>query len=478
MNNNGYKRILLVEDEAIIAAAQSMQLKTNGYKVITANSGAKAIEKLNDKENKIDLILMDIDLGSGKMDGIETAELILKEDNTPILFLSNHTEPEIMSKAEKVSSYGYVVKNSGFPILNASIKMALKLDKAYQDLNTRNIEVEAGAKELSYFEKRYRRLFETAKDGILILDADSGKIVDVNPFLIEMLGYSKEEFLNKSIWDISAFKNIFYSKQLFEELKKKSYVRYNDLPLETQTGSKVYVEVVSNVYYVGDEKVIQCNIRDMTVQTEYTKSLASSIVNKNILLNEFQHRAKNSFQLIMSLINLRACATNGEAKNNLDELNLKIGSISDLYSLLYETKTFYEVQLNAYCDKIVESMSNLNSNITIHKNFEMIKINSKIAATVGMVLVELLSNAVKYAFPELRKGIINVGLKQLDSKIILIVEDDGVGFPKDWNRDEVKTMGFDIIDAMVDQLNGNIKYIQTNGTNVIIEFPCIMEIKG
>lgn len=472
MNSNGYKRILLVEDEAIIAAAQSMHLEQNGYYVITASSGKKAIEKFNNKEAKIDLVLMDIDLGSGNMDGIETAEAILKEHKTPILFLSNHVEPAIITKAGDVSSYGYVLKNSGFEILNASIKMALKLHKAYKDLNIRNTEIEKGAIELSYFERRYRRLFETAKDGILILDAESGKIVDVNPYLVEMLGYSKEEFLDKSIWDISAFKNIFYSKQLFEELKKTSYVRYNDLPLETQAGSKVYVEVVSNVYYVGDEKVIQCNIRDMTVQTESTKSLTNSIINRDTLLLEFQHRAKNSFQLIMSLINLKAGnANSGETKDNLDELNLRVGSISDLYSILYESNAFNEVQLKTYCEKTIIAMSNLNPNIKIIKNLENITLNSKIAGTIGMLLVELLSNAVKYAFPKLHKGTIKVDLKQCDSKIILIVEDDGIGFPEDWKKSEVKSMGFNILDAMVDQLDGNIEYIKNNGTKVIIEFP-------
>ncbi|CAK8723995.1 hypothetical protein GCAAIG_13945 [Candidatus Electronema halotolerans] len=111
-------------------------------------------------------------------------------------------------------------------------------------------------------EIRYRRLFEAARDGILILDAKTGKIADVNPFLIEMLGYSREDFLGKNLWEIGAFKDIDASKSAFSELKQKRYVRYNDLPLETKDGRLIAVEFVSNVYLAGQDEVIQCNIRD------------------------------------------------------------------------------------------------------------------------------------------------------------------------------------------------------------------------
>ena len=113
-------------------------------------------------------------------------------------------------------------------------------------------------------ELRYRRLFESAKDGILILDADSGQIVDVNPYLIEMLGFSKEEFLGKELWEIGAFKDIFASKVAFAELQQRGYIRYENLPLESREGLIRQVEFVSNSYQAGESHVIQCNIRDIT----------------------------------------------------------------------------------------------------------------------------------------------------------------------------------------------------------------------
>ena len=113
-------------------------------------------------------------------------------------------------------------------------------------------------------EVRYRRLFEAAQDGILILDAGTGAITDVNPYLIAMLGYSRDEFVEKKLWEVGAFKDIEASQVAFKSLQEKEYIRHEDLPLRAKDGKLIQVEFVSNVYLAGDKKVIQCNIRDIT----------------------------------------------------------------------------------------------------------------------------------------------------------------------------------------------------------------------
>ena len=129
---------------------------------------------------------------------------------------------------------------------------------------------------LKISETRYRRLFEAAQDGILILAAETGQIVDVNPFLLEMLGYSHEELLGKKLWEIGTFRDIEASKATSSELKSKGYVRYHDLPLKTKEGREIAVEFVSNVYLVNDHKVIQCNIRDTTERKLTAEALKKS----------------------------------------------------------------------------------------------------------------------------------------------------------------------------------------------------------
>jgi two-component system cell cycle sensor histidine kinase/response regulator CckA len=129
---------------------------------------------------------------------------------------------------------------------------------------------------LSASEARYRRLFETAQDGILILDAHSGLIIDVNPFLVNLLDYPREEFIGKTLWDIGPFKQIQESKAAFRELQDKKYIRYENLPLETKSGRRVNVEFVSNIYGVNGKSVIQCNIRDITERRRTEENLRKS----------------------------------------------------------------------------------------------------------------------------------------------------------------------------------------------------------
>jgi PAS domain S-box-containing protein len=122
-------------------------------------------------------------------------------------------------------------------------------------------------------EIRYRRLFETAQDGILILDAETGRILDVNPFLIDMLGYAHREFIGKRLWEIGPFKDVAASKIAYQELQAKDYVRYENLPLETRDKREIQVEFVSNIYQVNHSRVIQCNIRDITVRKQIERQL-------------------------------------------------------------------------------------------------------------------------------------------------------------------------------------------------------------
>jgi PAS domain S-box-containing protein len=137
-------------------------------------------------------------------------------------------------------------------------------------------------KALTDSETRYRRLFETAKDGILILDFQTGQIADVNPYLIEMLGYTHADFVGKKLWEIGPFKDIPAARSAFRELQQKGVIRYEDLPLETKDGRRISVEFVSNVYNVDGMRVAQCNIRDITERVRAEAALKMS---------ETQHRS-------------------------------------------------------------------------------------------------------------------------------------------------------------------------------------------
>ncbi len=162
-------------------------------------------------------------------------------------------------------------------------------------------------------EARYRRLFETAKDGILILDGDTGRIVDANPFLQDLLGYPESELIGKALWEIGPVRDIPASQEAMRELQKNEYIRYEDIPLETKAGVRKHVEFVSNVYLVNGFRVIQCNIRDVT-ERQHAEALAKAASAELLtLVDELQWRdqAMQSLNHLNDL--LQSCVTVAEA---------------------------------------------------------------------------------------------------------------------------------------------------------------------
>jgi PAS domain S-box-containing protein len=178
-------------------------------------------------------------------------------------------------------------------------------------------------------ELRYRRLFECAKDGILILDAGSGQIVDVNPFLSDLLGYSKEDLMGKQLWEIGAFQDVLGSKAAFVELQQQGYIRYENLPLETRNGLVRQVEFVSNSYLAGETRVIQCNIRDITERKLAEKALKKTMQGKTSDLAAMTQQLWQASKL--ATMGELAAGIAHELNNPLATISLRIESLaSDL----------------------------------------------------------------------------------------------------------------------------------------------------
>lgn len=193
MRDKNSKTILLVEDEMIIAMAQMHALERYGYDVITAYSGDEAVD-LFKKNSAIDLILMDIDLGKG-ISGPDAATVILKEREVPVVFLSSHTEPEIVEQTETITSYGYVVKNSGITVLDTSIKMAFKLFDANRRLSTSN-------EDLRHHSQLLENIIENFPGFVLWKDPDSN-FLGCNTNFARKTGFtSPADIIGKNDYDL------------------------------------------------------------------------------------------------------------------------------------------------------------------------------------------------------------------------------------------------------------------------------------
>jgi len=216
MTSDDKKTILLVEDEVLIAMKEKMELEKKGYSVHHVNNGEDAVKVIIENSLPIDLVLMDIDLGSG-INGINAAEQIHNHIDIPVIFLSSHTEPELVEKTEKITSYGYVIKNSGIIVLDASIKMALKLHD-YK-------------KKIENSETKYRVLSENTQDFIYSLDLDSRHTM-VNDSVCKAMRLSQNSIVGKNHIELG------FSKDVCEEWRKlhlKVIERNETIKTETST---------------------------------------------------------------------------------------------------------------------------------------------------------------------------------------------------------------------------------------------------
>jgi len=195
----------------------------------------------------------------------------------PFIIVSGEIDLNLAVSLMKAGAKDFVQKSEILRIVPVIERELLEFDlrRAQKQVET----------ELKTSETRYRRLFESAQDGILILDADSGLVTDVNPFLIEMLGYSKEEFMGKELWELGAFKDVETSKKSFVELQSVGFIRYDNLPLLTKHGKHKAVEFVSNVYLVDQVRIIQCNVRDITERE-------NSLIEINQLNTDLEQRVR------------------------------------------------------------------------------------------------------------------------------------------------------------------------------------------
>ncbi len=309
---------------------------------------------------------------------------------------------------------------------------------------------------VEHSEVRYRRLFQMAKDGILILDADTGKVIDANPFMTTLLGYSYEEFVGKELWEIGLFGDINASRTAYLELQEKGYVRYENLPLETRSGQQVEVEFVSNVYHENHHQVVQCNIRDITERSrlqrltqEQAAALADLDHRKDEFLAMLSHELRNPLAPILNAAILLRLHSNRNRLQGIENpilqqsasvIERQVGQLTHIVDELLEVSriTTGRIQLhrNAIAVGVVveNAVATVRSLIDQRKHELTVSLPAQAiwvhadAGRLEQVVVNLLTNAAKYTD---QGGHVWVTIEQEGDVAVLRVRDTGVGIAPD-----------------------------------------------
>jgi len=297
-------------------------------------------------------------------------------------------------------------------------------------------------------EVRYRRLFEAAKDGILILDAETGLVVDVNPFLIEMLGYSHEVFLGKKVWELGFLKDIIANQANFEELQQKEYLRYDDLPLETAYGRRIEVEFVSNVYQVNHGKVVQCNIRDITEHKQMDSKLKSTIEDlqrSNKELEQFAYVASHDLQEPLRMVASYTQLLAERYENQLDDkaqkfihyavdgavrMQLLINDLLAYSRIGTRGKPLEPVDANGVLGNAIRNLTmNIDEAKALITHDELPEVRAD-AAQLAQLFQNLIGNAVKFHGAE--KPHIHLSASDEGPEWLFSIKDNGIGIEQQY----------------------------------------------
>lgn len=502
MNHKKKKTILLVEDEALIAMFELKKLQEKGYTVIHVGSGEKAVETVRDNKNSIDLILMDIDLGNG-IDGTEAAAIILKERDIPVVFLSAHTEPEIVDKTEKITSYGYVVKNTGITVLDASIKMAFRLfeekqnvrlhqeklaasneelEASYEEMERNNEELEESQREIlkreeaiQKSEETHRALIENLSDMILILDKDGVNIW--NSPAVRQYGMEPEDAIGINARDYTHPDDKGRADRVLKDVVKNPGKKYLEKALKVVSDSGEIIYFDDTFVYLPDTPgihgIIVC-CRNVTEQKLYEEKITNLLHEKEILLKEIHHRVKNNMNVIKNLLVMQSQSLGiPEIVTAFQDAIGRIDSMEELYDKLYKTGNYQYVSVKEYISQLLDEIYQIFPNkqeIKIEKRIDDFAIDANILFPLGIIINEMLSNAIKHAFKERKEGLIQVSLERKDNHVRILFEDNGVGIPETERNEQKKGFGLMLIHLLTEQIGGNYKIERDNGTRYIIEF--------
>jgi len=296
---------------------------------------------------------------------------------------------------------------------------------------------------LAVSEVRYRRLFEATRDGILILDAETGMIVDVNPFLIELLGYSHEVFLGKNIWEIGFFKDIAANKENFLELQQLEYIRYEDLPLETAEGRRINVEFTSNVFLTNHLRVVQCNIRDITERKQAQEQLFKTLdelKRSNTELEQFAYIASHDLQEPLRAVAGMVQLLQKRYQNQLDEradeyINLAMDGATRMQTLINDLLAYSRVERRGNPMQSIDANKSLasavrNLQVSIAEqgatvtNDDLPTLEAD-ATQLTQLFQNLIGNAIK--FHGEHPTLVHVSVEKLENAWHFSVRDNGIG---------------------------------------------------
>ena len=493
-------KILVVEDEAIIAKDLQWRLQDMGYEVpYIVASGEEAITRI--REDNIDMVLMDIML-QGQMDGIEAAGQMRAERDIPVVFLTAYADDNMLERAKITEPFGYLIKPVRDRELYSTIEMALYKHKM--------------EKRIRESENKYRILLENLPQKIFYKDRNS-VYISCNENFAKYLKIKPEEIAGKTDAD-------FFHLKLAEKYRvddqrimdsgetediNEEYIRGGDkqivhtvkTPIKNEDGDvtgilgifwdvtkimqardelKKYRTQLEHMVEERTTELLKTNKQlkqEIVSRTEMEEKIRKSLEEREVLLREIHHRVGNNLQVIYGLLDMHSAFTGDRPSAEIFKgCQDRIMSMSLVHKILFRSADLTQINFHDYINKLVDTLFNRYDvdpdRIALKIDAEDVSIGLETAIPCGLIVNELVSNSLRHAFPEGRKGELRIGLHVIDgNEYELIISDDGIGLPEGLDFRSAQSLGFRTV-ASFEKSGplGEFVLNRTGGTEFRIKF--------
>lgn len=327
-------------------------------------------------------------------------------------------------------------------------------------------------------EEKFRNIFNSANDSIFLHeisdDGVPGKFIEINEVACTIFGYTRDEFLNMTPKDLVSpqEKNDVYKRG--EKLIENGHNTFQTVDM-TKDGLEIPMEVNSHLINLKGKNLILSVSRDITERKKAEKALKQSITEKEMLIREIHHRVKNNLMVISSLLNLQSrYIKDKESFNIFRESQNRAKSMALIHERLYRSDNMKKINFGEYIETLSTDLYRTyvmdQDLIRLNLDVENAEIDINTSVPLGLIVNELVSNSMKHAFPDERRGEINISFKKVDDSFVLSVNDDGIGFQQDFDFKNTGSLGLQLVNMLVGQIKGKIELKNKKGTEFKITF--------
>jgi PAS domain S-box-containing protein len=325
-------------------------------------------------------------------------------------------------------------------------------------------------------EEQYRVLVDNASDIVFTTD-NTGHFTFVNPAGIHIVGYEMKEVIGRHYptlirQDMREEAMKFFGRQFVKGIQNT----YSEYPVITKEGGEIWLgQNTKLLVHNGNVEGFQAIARDITALKQAEEKIKASLLEKETMLKEIHHRVKNNLQVISSLLNMQSTyLEDGKARQALQESIARVRTMAMIHTQLYQSQDLTKVDFGFFIRDLIgnisQSYGRAESHVKINVDTDKTRFGIDASIPCGLILNELVSNALKHAFPNEKEGKINITMRSKDDRVALTVQDNGIGFPTSVDFTKVKSLGLQLVNALVGQMNGKIDIQVDGGTTWTIAF--------